>query len=209
MTLIKVLVSFTTAPDGVLVETARGVLKCMTGNPAFPSPPVTMQALEAAINAFSAALAAQRQGGTMATAHKKDKRAELVALLRQLAAYVQTNCNGDLATLFSSGFKSASSSRAQQHLAKPIVPRLTNGNSGQLLAKIKPIPNAKCYETRYAAVASGGTAGPFQFGGISTDSRAIIISDLTPGTMYEVQIRAVGGSTGYSGWSDATQHRCM
>ncbi len=205
----KVLIGFTTAPDGVLIETARTVLKGMTGNAAFPSPPVTMQALEAAINAFAAAIAAQLQGGTLATAHKNNKREELVALLRQLAIHVQTNCNGDLAVLLSSGFQAANPSRAQQPLAKPIFPRLTNGNSGQLRAKVKPIPNAKCYEVRYAAVSADGTPGPFQSGGISTDSRAIVISDLTPGTMYEVQVRAVGGSNRYSGWSDPTQHRCM
>lgn len=205
----RVLVGFTHAPDPVLVETAGGVLKCMTDNPAFPEPPVTMQALEAAINEFSASLAAQMQGGMMATAHKKNTREALVALLRRLAAYVQTHCNGDLATLLSSGFQAANPSRAQQQLAKPIVPRLTNGISGQLIAKIKPVPNAKCYETRYAAVAPNGAAGPFLPGDIATDSRAIAINNLTPGTMYEVQIRAVGGSTGYSGWSDPTQHRCM
>lgn len=205
----KVLVGFTHAPDPGLVETARGVLKCMTDNPAFPEPPVTMQALEAAINEFSAGLAAQVQGGTMATAHKKNTREALVALLRRLAAYVQTSCNGDLSTLLSSGFQAANPSRAQQPLAKPITPELRNGISGQLMAKIKPVPNAKCYETRYAVVAPDGAVGPFQSGDIATDSRAITINNLTPGTMYEVQIRAVGGSTGYSGWSDPTQHRCM
>lgn len=205
----KVLVGFTHAPDPVLSDTAGGVLKCMTDNPAFPEPPVTMQALESAINEFSAGLIAQLQGGTMATAHKKNTRDALVALLRRLAAYVQTSSNGDLAILLSSGFQAANPSRAQQPLAKPINPELRNGLSGQLLAKIKPVPNAKCYETRYAAVAPDGAVGPFQSGDICTDSRAVAINNLTPGAMYEVQIRAVGGSTGYSGWSDPTQHRCM
>ncbi|MBI5687409.1 MAG: fibronectin type III domain-containing protein [Verrucomicrobia bacterium] len=205
----KVLVGFTHAPDPVLVETARGVLKCMTGNPAFPEPPVTMLALEAAINEFSAGLAAQFQGGTMATTHKKNTRDALVALLRRLAAYVQASCNGDLAPLLSSGFQAATPSRARQPLDAPGIPRLTNGNSGQLMAKIKPVPNAKCYETRYAVVRTDGAVGPFQFSDISADSRAIALNNLTPGTLYEVQIRAVGGSTGYSGWSDPTQHRCM
>jgi hypothetical protein len=28
-----------------------------------------------------------------------------------------------------------------------------------------------------------------------------------PGKMYHYQLRAVGGLTGYSGWSDSTSHR--
>jgi hypothetical protein len=32
---------------------------------------------------------------------------------------------------------------------------------------------------------------------------------LTPGTTYSLQVRAVGGSTGYSDWSDAVSHMSL
>jgi len=35
------------------------------------------------------------------------------------------------------------------------------------------------------------------------------VNGLVPGTMYQVQVRAIGGSTGYSDWSDAVHHMCM
>ena len=38
--------------------------------------------------------------------------------------------------------------------------------------------------------------------GIFTNSRRIEIGNLTPGTTYTVQTRAIGGSKGYSEWSD-------
>jgi len=35
------------------------------------------------------------------------------------------------------------------------------------------------------------------------------IPGLTAGTNYAVHVRAVGGSTGYSDWSDPVVHMCM
>ena len=39
--------------------------------------------------------------------------------------------------------------------------------------------------------------------------RTIPLNGLTPGGMYQVQFRAIGGSTGASGWSDPTSHRSL
>jgi hypothetical protein len=41
------------------------------------------------------------------------------------------------------------------------------------------------------------------------NSRHILFEGLTPGAMYTVQIRALGGSTGQSDWSDPVQHRSL
>jgi chitodextrinase len=43
-------------------------------------------------------------------------------------------------------------------------------------------------------------------GGVFTQARKIVVENLTPGTTYTFQVRAVGGSTGYSGWSDPVSH---
>jgi hypothetical protein len=36
----------------------------------------------------------------------------------------------------------------------------------------------------------------------STQARRIIVGNLTPGTTYHLQARAIGGSEGFSEWSD-------
>jgi len=206
----RVLTSFTKAADDSLKVFAGTVHTGLTGNPAFPNPTVPLPALEAAIHAFADALVAQAQGGPVATADKKNKRETLVRMLRRLASYVEDNCNDDLATLLSSGFTAASTSHVQAHLAAPFIIQLLNGNTGQLLVKLrKPIANAKCYELRYAAVGADGSAGPWQNGGLNSNSRALALNNLTPGTSYIVQVRAVGGSAGYSDWSDATSHMSL
>ena len=206
----RVLTSFSRAADDSLKLFAVAVHQGLTGNPAFPNPTVPLPALEAAISAFSDALVAQVQGGTVATADKKDKRETLVTLLRKLASYVEDNCNGNLATLLSSGFVAVKTHHAQTPLAAPFILRLLNGNTGQLLVKLRePIANAKCYEFRYAAFGADNAPGPWQSGGLLTNSRALALNGLTPGTTYNIQVRAIGGSTGYSDWSDTTRHMSL
>ncbi len=103
----------------------------------------------------------------------------------------------------------ASTSHAQGELDTPVITGILNAGSGQLKLRIDPIPNARCYEARYALIGPGGAPGPWQDGGLFTNSRKIIIPGLTPGSTYAFQIRAVGGSTGYSDWSDQVSHMSM
>ena len=205
---VRVLLGFTTAADHRLEDTAGAVIKGLTENAAYPSPPVTVAALQTALAAFTSALAAQEQGGTAATADKNNKREILVGLLRQLAAYVQMNCGADLAKLLSSGFEAVSANRSQHPLDTPRILSLDNGSTGQLLVKVSPIANAKCYEVRFATL-TGGALGPWQNGGLYTNSRSMPLNNLTPGAMYQVQVRAIGGTTGYSDWSNPVSHMSL
>jgi hypothetical protein len=148
-------------------------------------------------------------GGILATVDKKHKRAILVEMLRELAHYVQAKSKRDEERLRSSGFRPVSTNNAQQQLPTPSVPRLRQGISGQMLLKTKPIPNAKLYETEVAVIDADGASGPWKTGGFSTDSRSMAVSGLTPGTIYAFRIRAHGGSTGFSDWSDPVRRMCI
>ena len=48
--------------------------------------------------------------------------------------------------------------------------------------------------------------GPFQPAGIFTKPSRVPFENLTPGTTYDLQVRCVGGTTGYSDWSDPVSH---
>ena len=206
---LRVLLGFTNAPDHSLEETATAVSTNLYGNAAYPSPPVTQAVLDAANAAFGLAIAAAKLGGPADTADKNNKHDTLVGLLRQLAGYVQEKCNNDLATLLSSGFDAVSNNRSSTPLAAPIIRDILNGNSGQLIVRVTPIANAKCYEVRYALIGVGGAPGPWQSGGLFTNSRSMPINGLTPGGNYSFQVRAIGGSTGYSDWSDPVSHMSL
>ena len=205
----RVLLGFTNAPDHQLEETAGTVLDGFYGNAAFPTPPVAKPALQAALTAFTTAIAAQAQGGTAATADKNNKRDILIDLLRQLASYVQDASGNDLAKLLSSGFDAVSTNRSSSPLDAPSIKDITNGMTGQLIVKVTPVANARAYEIRYALAAPGQPQGPWQNGGLFTNSRSMPINGLTPGSNYTFQVRAVGGSTGYSDWSMPVGHMSM
>jgi len=185
-----------------LITTAGAIINGLTGNPSFPAPPVDMKTLQAAVDDLNAALAAQPQGGPSATAEKNNKKEALIALLRRLRHYVDENCGNDLSVLLSSGFQAAVTTRVRLPLANPSILNLGLGNSTELVLKVTPIAHAKCFEVRMAVVGAGNTPGPWQTAGLFTNSRSMTIDGLTPGTTYMFQVRAVGGSTRYSDWSN-------
>ena len=206
---LRVLLDFTSTPDPALDEFAGTVITGLTGNTAFPNLPVSLADLQLQLTAFSDALIAHTQGGTTATAAKNAARSVLVDSLRLNALYVQTKCNNHLDTLLSSGYQAASTNHAQTTLTQPVIQDLINGNSGELVARVKPVANARAYEARYALVGTGGTPGPWQSGGLFTSTRNLTLTGLTPGTTYTVEIRAIGGTTGYSDWSNAVSRMSL
>jgi hypothetical protein len=164
--------------------------------------------VQAAADDLNAALAAQAHGGAAATAEKNNKQEALVTLLRKLKHYVEDNCGNDPAVLLSSGFQAASSNRSRSPLANPAIRSIDFGNSAELVLKVSPIARAKCYEVRSSAVGAGGVPGDWQTAGLFTNSRSMTISGLVPGTTYAFQVRAIGGSTGYSDWSNPVSRMC-
>jgi hypothetical protein len=86
--------------------------------------------------------------------------------------------------------------RAQSVLEPPLIKHILNGNSGQILARVGPVKNAKADEVRYALAPAGQPQGPSQSGGLFTNSHSMPINALTPGQNYMFQVRAIGGSTG-------------
>ena len=99
---IKVVTSFSRFPQTKLLQKAQMILQCMTGNVNFPTPTPDLTSLGTAIGDFSQALANPISKAN--TALKNQLRAVLIALLNQLALYVQMNCNNDETVALSSGY---------------------------------------------------------------------------------------------------------
>ena len=81
---VRVLQNLKRQTDAQLIASADAV-KGPNGNPAYANPPVDLKAAQAAVDSLNAAIAAQPSGGPPATAHKNNKREELIAILRRLA----------------------------------------------------------------------------------------------------------------------------
>ena len=191
-----------------LITTASAIIAGLTNNPSFPAPTVDLQTVQAAADELNAALAAQAHGGRTATAEKNNKQEALITLLRKLKHYVEDNCGSDPAVLLSSGFQPASSTRNNSPLANPVIFSIDFGLSGEMALKITPIPRARCYEARFAKADIDNNSETWQPAGLFTSTRSITIKDLIPGTTYAFQVRAIGGSTGYSDWSNPVSRMC-
>jgi hypothetical protein len=160
--------------------------------------------LTALQTAFEAATNASAMGGQMTTAVKNQCRTELLSALRRQASYVQGVCQQDEAGMLSSGFQSVSQNRSPRPLERPRILKVLHEGTEMLTLRVAPVGTARLYEVQRRV--SGGeweAAGTFQ------QSRRMEIGGLTPGVLYDLRVRALGGSTGHSDWSDALSCRSL
>lgn len=194
---IRVALTFATYTDTELNSFAILLIACLKTNPLFPTLPITIAALTALQTAFQSAMTLAAQGGPMDTAAKNEARDALITALRQLAGYVQSLAPTlTLSQVLSSGFDVASNNNTQSPLPQPVLISLDNSVSTQLTVYLQPMTNAKAYQLQFCI----GTAA-WSEAGIFPSTRGVVIPNLTPGTVYTVRVRAIGGSTQYSDWS--------
>ncbi len=196
----RVSLAFVQLPDGALGDFANGAISGL-GLPAFANAPVLPPALTALRNTFVTKLAAMTNGGKLATAEKNQARTALIAALRQDASFVQTLAGTNLPLLLSSGYTATSTNRTSGPLSKPVITNVDNIQSTKLLIGADADANSKSLELRYRT----GT-GPYLNGGVHTKPTRMLLEDLIPGTVVELQTRSVGGTLGYSDWSDPVSH---
>jgi len=194
---IRVALTFATYTKDQLNSFAILVLACLKNNALFPNLPVTIAALTALLTAYQTAMVAAAQGGPKDTAALQESRDELVAALRQIAAYIQSLALANVSDVLTSGFDVVVWSNVQSPLDPPVLVGLDNSLSTQLQLRLQAVANAKAYQVQISTN-SGNT---WQESGIFSNSRNIILPNLTPGTVYAARVRAIGGSENFSGWS--------
>lgn len=200
----KVSLGFARLNNARLAAFGGNVITKLTANPFFPAPPVPIPDAQAGLTKLEKAMVDGAKGGSIARAALRNEREAFLLILRQLASYVQSAAAGDLPTLLSAGFEAVKTTRTQIPLPQPAVLKIENIATTQLALHISPLLTARSYEVR---MRTGN--GAWQPVAISPKSRGIVVSNLTPGTVYEFQVRAVGGTNGYSDWSDPVSHMSL
>jgi hypothetical protein len=189
----RVSYAFTGLSDFGLIAFLQVLIICMTDNPAFTSLPVTLADLQALLTTFQNAVNAMGQSSSpQLTAERDEAREALLDAVRKIGAYVQSVALNSLSMLLSSGFSNVSAPSGQTPLPAPTILSLTNYVSTELLLRLTPIVNARAYETQV----STDNSQTWVSGGISSQARQIVLANLTPGTTYQVQSRAIGGAPG-------------
>lgn len=163
----------------------------------YKTPVPDLATVTTAVSALEVAVQEALEGGKIAIAARNAARAELLSLLRQLAAYVENTCKGDLLLLLESGFEPVKTKTPAGVLPPPFIIRLgATGTSGELMLSMKRVKNSAAYVVQMAATPEG----PWEGRGVHTSSRRILLTGLTPGKVYWVRASA-NGSAGPSGWS--------
>ena len=202
--MIKVLLNFTyKIPDQFLTQ-GYAILKAFTGNVNFPNPPVDLTVLKTKLDAFAGAIADAKDGSKKAITLRNQMGEEIERMLRVLASHVELNCKDDLNIFLTSGFTPRSTTRTPpQPLAPTIVISVDQGVSGEFKVSIKSVSRAKNYQVRSGQVGAGGaTPTTWSIVTVPNAKTAAVISGLTPGTTYAIQVRAYG-RLGFTEWSDS------
>src|SRR5437773_8842404 len=96
---IKASLRLSKAAPGDVVAWANAVCNGLfTANDEYPHPPIDKPTLQGEIDSLSAAITAALDKGRKAIAERKHQQEVLTRSLRQLAHYVQYNCNDDMTT---------------------------------------------------------------------------------------------------------------
>jgi len=196
--------------DNDLLSRLNAVHDKMLNNPAYPSPPVDMPGFKAAIDAYTAAVAAALEGGKAATVARDKRRTDAIIMFRLLGHYVESVCKNDMTSFVSSGF--VLSTTGQRTPPRPVdVPSilaLDQGITGQLLVSVQPVARARTYDIRYAPDPAAGAAINWTTISAASTKPAIPIDNLTKGVNYTFQVRAFG-KLGFSDWSSSVERMCI
>lgn len=208
MALVRVNIGYyKTTSAAMVVAILAWIIKCMTGNAAFPKPPVPLVAavppdptapvdMTTRMNALAAANAASVDSGTAQTAARDAALEFAYEGMDANAFYCQTQARTNLALFLTSGYQAASTNRAQTQLVTPSITGIDNDISTQLNVHLTPIANAVGYEVQTCIGTAAWTTVKF-----STQARTIALIGLVFGTNQHVRARALGGSTEASQWS--------
>ncbi len=184
--------------DAELLARITAIANALADNANYPTPTPTLAVLTAANEAFATAVAEATGGGVALTAAKNEKRAALVALVRELASYIQVACKGDLSVLLTSDFPHQKPERQPVGaLPPPVNLQVKLGaRSGQLVTKVEPVPGASIYNWRLTQSSSPDNAVQTR----QTTAARNTFTGLTPGLIYNVEVNAFG-TAGPSNWA--------
>ena len=202
---IRVAVSFARFNKDQLNCFAILVLLCLRNNPLFSKPTVSLADLGALQVAYQDAMSAAALGGPKDSAAFREARGALVRALRRIAGYIQSLGLTKESDVLSSGFDLAVWNTRQTPLTMPVLMRLDNSVSTQLTLKMRAVSNARVYEVQFSA--DGGQT--WQRLDVYPNTQGIVLAGLMPGVVYAMRVRAIGGSTRFSGWSNPISYMAL
>jgi hypothetical protein len=130
--------------DSETVTFANRVVEKMENNPTFPDAPAALGALKKLVPELLSAIGIARGRDMEAVALKNSRKAEMIALLIELATYVTLTCKGDRLKLLSSGFFISGGNGNEPD---PVITQLevALGAPGEATISVKRVRSARAY----------------------------------------------------------------
>ena len=195
--------AFAEYKDFALGSFGLGIHKGVSDNALlFPELPVSAAKLLTDLTDFQTKLSISLKGSVGQTDDKNLARELLISDLRQIAAYVESVAKGNADTIRAAGFLVVTHSHnPSTQLDRPTILSITAFITTKLKIHGSSVRNAHGFELQYRI----GT-GEWQPLTPYPNPRAMVMDNTIPGTLYEFRLRAIGGSTGFSDWSDSVKH---
>jgi hypothetical protein len=162
-----------------IVTLGYRVVEKSENNPTFSNPPAALAVLKTKLPLFQASLVKAKSRDKEMVAVKNQLKAEIMALLEELAAYVTVTCKGDRALILSSGFdvteEQATSKTTSIEMMEVIL-----GEPGVATTRVKKAAGVLSYIHQYATEppgpntvwhGEGSSKGYYTFAGLISDKR--------------------------------------
>ena len=208
---MRVALNFNNIKDAALSVKFKSIGRKMKMNgKLFPKTPVDLDEFLALTDEYDHAITVASDGSRKAISQRKKLRAQAEKMATQLGHYVESVADNDVEIVYAAGFEPAYKYRLlPKALPKTTVRKVLRGpNSRTAHAYIDPISRSvgkvKHYELAYAAK-NGEQVGEFTVIPTHVARFPILIKNLTPGTVYIFQVRALSG-VGFNDWSDPVSY---
>ena len=202
----RVALAFVKLRTTALIAFSRNVVTQMTAlSKQFTDPVPALADVTTSIDKLDVANQAALDGSRQAIRNRNAAQADLLSLMRQLAAYVQNQSQSDISLLASTGFHATRVPVPIGPLLAPRKPNVQQGpTTGTLSARTGKVTGAYAYNWRLA-LASAPTV---YVQTAQTTAARYTFEGLTAGEVYNVQANALG-TAGASDWTPAITQRVV
>lgn len=176
--------------DTAFENKAQNILLQQKNKTLFPSSFPELDALEAAVKAFSDALAGALDGGRILTAKKNAARKALQMMLLKVAGFVAMVAGDDVTIILAAGFDARKPREPRPAITTPENLMVESGaNSGEVIVSVDAVNYVKMYHFEY-------TTDPLSETSVwitETDTRSSHrIVGLKAGQKYWFRVTAIG-----------------
>ena len=162
-----------------MVTVIKRVIEKMKGNPTFPNPPAALADMEKLLPELEDALVKAKSRDKEWVAIKNNRKAQILALLEEVAAYVTATSKDDRALILGSGFDDEAE---QSKSGTPAIETLEVelGAIGEAITRVKNAKGGVAYLHQYATevpgpntvwTSEGSSTGVYTFKGLNSDKR--------------------------------------